>query len=334
MNKQENTKLVKLNINTFFERILSGSFAGAFSRTLTAPLELAKIQQQNKHIPLSSISGVWREEGIRGLFKGNGLNCARIAPQLAINYTVYETIQDYWKKYNQSRNRDDQNISVMNTTQHLFSGAISGAVSISAIYPMETIRTRLSLQSSSTKGTGLLYTGVFDAFRKIPMRQLYGGLGTSIVGFAPFNGILFASKNFYHSTLDHFLFQQKQRMDLYPYYSFTYQTNGEILANIFNTVYENKDSILSLVSGGLSGMTAITITYPTDLIRRRLQTQTFANTPKYNGAVDCVRKIIRNEGVAGLYSGIRPSYQKLLLSMSIQFWCIDQVMSVLNNRKN
>ena len=33
---------------------------------------------------------MWREEGMRGLFRGNGTNCARIVPNSAVKFFAYE----------------------------------------------------------------------------------------------------------------------------------------------------------------------------------------------------------------------------------------------------
>ena len=69
-------------------------------------------------------------------------------------------------------------------------------------------------------------------------------------------------------------------------YSSYYYINKQIK----DTKYDSK-----LVSGGLSGLFAITFTYPTDLIRRRLQLQGFDNSvPKYNGIFDTIRKIYKD----------------------------------------
>jgi len=64
--------------------------SGVISRTLTAPLELYKIQRQNAFIPNSTIRDVLKKEGIQYLWKGNGTNCMRVFPQTAINYGVFE----------------------------------------------------------------------------------------------------------------------------------------------------------------------------------------------------------------------------------------------------
>ncbi|XP_047089009.1 mitochondrial adenine nucleotide transporter ADNT1-like [Lolium rigidum] len=67
------------------------------SRTAVAPLERLKIllQVQNPHSikyngTVQGLKYIWRTEGLRGLFKGNGTNCARIVPNFAVKFFSYE----------------------------------------------------------------------------------------------------------------------------------------------------------------------------------------------------------------------------------------------------
>lgn len=51
---------------------------------------------------------------------------------------------------------------------------------------------------------------------------------------------------------------------------------------------------------------------PFEIIKVRLQTQS-KEAPQYSGIVDCLTKIIKNEGPLALYKGICFSIQALLL---------------------
>ena len=44
----------------------------------------------------SSLLLIWREEGLRGYFKGNGTNVMRIVPYVAVQFAAYE---EYKKVY-------------------------------------------------------------------------------------------------------------------------------------------------------------------------------------------------------------------------------------------
>ncbi|XP_017854114.2 LOW QUALITY PROTEIN: mitochondrial magnesium exporter 1, partial [Drosophila busckii] len=65
--------------------------------------------------------------------------------------------------------------------------------------------------------------------------------------------------------------------------------------------------VKSFIAGGVGGMCSVITGYPLDTIKVRLQTMplpTVGQTPRYKGVIDCAVKIIRHEGVRGLYRGI------------------------------
>jgi len=250
------------------ENIIIGGLSGMISRTATAPLELVKIQQQNKFVPYSNVKDVIRKEGLRGLWKGNLSNCVRIFPQMGINYGMY----------NIAKNTIDKTSIKNDNLKNFISGSMAGTIAMTAVYPLENIRSRLSLQTNKNH-----YSGIVDVFKKTPLRTLYYGLRMSIYGYTPYNGLSFM-------------------------------------------FYENmkKREYNKLVSGGLAGVFAVSFTYPTDLIRRRLQIQGLdPSVPKYNGIVDCVKKIYKYEGIRGFYRGLIPCYIKIFPSLGIQFYMLD-----------
>jgi len=36
---------------------------------------------------------MWKEEGFRGFMRGNGINCLRIVPYSAVQFTTYEQLK-------------------------------------------------------------------------------------------------------------------------------------------------------------------------------------------------------------------------------------------------
>ncbi|KAJ5715929.1 uncharacterized protein N7483_013110 [Penicillium malachiteum] len=60
--------------------------------------------------------------------------------------------------------------------------------------------------------------------------------------------------------------------------------------------------------GSIAGAFGAFMVYPIDLVKTRMQNQR-SNRPGerlYNNSIDCARKVIRNEGFTGLYSGVIP----------------------------
>ena len=74
----------------------------------------------------------------------------------------------------------------------------------------------------------------------------------------------------------------------------------------------------------MAGITAISITYPTDLIRRRLQMQSFSpEVPRYSGILDSIQKILQSDGFFGFYRGLSISYIKTFPTLAIQFYTLE-----------
>ena len=73
---------------------------------------------------------------------------------------------------------------------------------------------------------------------------------------------------------------------------------------------ETPGLLTKILAGMTSGALAITVANPTDVVKIRLQAQSRSSDPtqkKYNGAIDCYRKIIAADGVAGLWVGVFPN---------------------------
>ena len=75
----------------------AGGMAGAVSRTVVSPLERLKILFQVQSVGRDEYKGsvgkalrkIWREEGWRGMMRGNGTNCIRIVPYSAVQFGSY-----------------------------------------------------------------------------------------------------------------------------------------------------------------------------------------------------------------------------------------------------
>ncbi len=107
------------------------------------------------------------------------------------------------------------------------------------------------------------------------VKALYRGLPATAFGVAPYVGINFAAY--------------------------------EALRGII-TPPEKKTVVRKLACGALAGSLSQTLTYPCDLLRRKMQvTGMNALGVKYNGAIDAFFTIIRQEGVLGLYKGLWPN---------------------------
>ncbi|KAK4452466.1 calcium-binding mitochondrial carrier protein [Podospora aff. communis PSN243] len=68
-------------------------------------------------------------------------------------------------------------------------------------------------------------------------------------------------------------------------------------------------SSYGFVLGSIAGAFGAFMVYPIDLVKTRMQNQRGGANPGqrlYNNSIDCFRKVVRNEGFRGLYSGVLP----------------------------
>nr|XP_048319412.1 mitochondrial adenine nucleotide transporter ADNT1-like isoform X1 [Ziziphus jujuba var. spinosa] len=131
--------------------LIAGGVAGGVSRTAVAPLERLKIllQVQNPHSKkyngtVQGLKYIWRTEGLRGLFKGNGTNCARIIPNSAVKFYSYEQAsKGILLLYRQQSGNEEAQLTPL---LRLGAGACAGIIAMSATYPMDLVRGRLTVQ--------------------------------------------------------------------------------------------------------------------------------------------------------------------------------------------
>jgi len=68
----------------------------------------------------------------------------------------------------------------------------------------------------------------------------------------------------------------------------------------------------SLICGSMAGLLSSTLTFPLDLVRRRMQLEGRRGAQiKYDSYASVVRAVYRRQGLLGFYQGILPEYYKV-----------------------
>jgi len=129
------------------------------------------------------------------------------------------------------------------------------------------------------------------------VRALYRGMVTTAVGVAPYVGINFAAYEFFRGII---------------------------------TPPGRSSAWRKLSCGALAGSISQTLTYPFDVLRRKMQVAGMKDTSvKYNGALDALSSVIRTEGLAGLYRGLWPNLLKVAPSIATSFFTYELVKEFL-----
>jgi solute carrier family 25 phosphate transporter 23/24/25/41 len=180
----------------------AGGVAGAVSRTVVSPLERLKILMQIQSVGRDAykmsvgqaLGKMWKEEGWRGFMRGNGTNCIRIVPYSAIQFSSYNF---YRRTFFEAYPGAD-----LAPLTRLVCGGIAGITSVFFTYPLDIVRTRLSIQSASfaelshkpQQLPGMWATLVHMYKTEGGVGALYRGIIPTVAGVAPY--VRFRNKNY------------------------------------------------------------------------------------------------------------------------------------------
>ncbi|PAA79386.1 hypothetical protein BOX15_Mlig005458g1, partial [Macrostomum lignano] len=225
-----------------WKTLVSGGLAGAVSRSATAPLDRLKVAWQasagskDSHGAKASmwrgIAGMVTEGGVASLWRGNGVNCIKIAPESAIKFLAYETYKGLIV---------GESKRPVQLHEKFVAGALAGATAQTLIYPLEVLKTRMCLRKTGQ------YSSLFDCARKVYAEGgaaiFYRGYVPNMLGILPYAGIDLA---------------------LYETFKQTYQKwRGNESGS--PPIY------VSLVAGAVSSVCGQVATYPLALVRTKLQ---------------------------------------------------------------
>ncbi|CAL9187946.1 unnamed protein product [Musa hybrid cultivar] len=172
-------------------RLFGGGLAGITAASMTYPLDLVRtrLAAQTNTMYYRGIShalyAICRDEGIRGLYKGLGATLLGVGPNIAISYSVYETLRSHW----QVERPYDSPVLVS-----LACGSLSGVASSTVTFPLDLVRRRKQLEGAA--GRACVYkSGIFGTLRHIirteGFRGLYRGIMPEYYKVVPGVGIVF-----------------------------------------------------------------------------------------------------------------------------------------------
>ncbi|KAL3523903.1 hypothetical protein ACH5RR_016737 [Cinchona calisaya] len=290
-------------------QLLAGGVAGAVGKTCTAPLARLTIlfQLQGMHSEVGSLkkASIWqearriiREEGFRAFWKGNLVTIAHRLPYSSISFYAFERYKNLLQLIWGVESRGES-IST-DLFIRLVGGGLAGITAASVTYPLDLVRTRLAAQTNV-----MYYRGIWHALCTISKEEgasaLYKGLGATLLGVGPNLAISFS----------------------------VYDT-----ARTLWQYHRPDDStvLVSLGCGSVSGIASSTVTFPLDLLRRRMQLEGAGGQPRVykTGIYGTFRHIFKTEGFRGLYRGILPEYYKVVPSVSIVFMTYEKLKQLLS----
>ena len=259
----------------FLLDFLAGGVSGFIAKTFTAPIEFVKLVLQNQDCDPRVLSGelprcngifdcvvrTVREDGVLALWNGNTVNVLRYFPTQWINFTLTDTIKNLFPQFDPKENFWRW------WGVNMFSGSLTGAVSLFFVYPFDYARTRLVTDRDK-------FSSMAGCIAKTGL-GCYDGFAVSLAGLPMFRATYFAVND------------------------------GLVARNPYQKRTDFRGLLSKFFCAQIAALASAYTSYPFDTVRRRLQRQ--SELPRalrhYDGNVDCCRKIYREEGVSGFFKG-------------------------------
>eukprot|EP00897_Mesotaenium_endlicherianum_P004378 jgi/Mesen1/3969/ME000210S03204 len=291
--KQKQTNVGRKLRGGVAEQLLCGAFAGVVSRTAVAPLDLIRTHLITGHTTAAAgktvgaiFKTVTERDGWRGLFRGNGVNCLRVAPNKAIELCAYEMLK-------RTLCKDDHPLQKIASP---IAGGLAGMAGTLATYPLELMRTRISVQPH-------LYDGLLPTFFKIVREEgpsaLYRGLTPSLLGVFPY------------AATNYFVYDRLRTM----YKRATKRASVPPGANF--------------LCGAIAAAASSGVTFPLEVARRQLQMGHMASAVSNMNGPQVLAHIYRTEGFAAIYRGLGTTWLKLVPAAGISFVCYEAAKRTL-----
>eukprot|EP00047_Mylnosiga_fluctuans_P011227 m.20131 g.20131 ORF g.20131 m.20131 type:complete len:289 (+) comp3504_c0_seq1:136-1002(+) len=216
------------------------------------------------------------------LIAGNGAQMVRVFPYAAVQFYSYERYRQILPRM---FGRETEVLRFL-------SGSLAGVSAVCLTYPLDLVRARLAFQV-----TTVYYKGIVEAIRIIAKEEgvkgFYKGVAPTIMGMIPYAGVSF------------FVFGSiKQHMMQYPHL----RKDPHRLKTAYN-----------MAAGAAAGIMAQTLSYPLDVVRRRMQIDR-SETPHYRSTLHALKAIYTEHGLyKGLFRGLSINWIREAPQIAVAF---------------
>lgn len=264
-----------------FEHLLAGVSGGVTSTLVLHPLDLLKIRfaVNDGHLSVrpqynglvNAVTSIFREEGIRGFYRGVTPNCWGAGTAWGCYFLFYDSIKTWLLEGNSTRQ--------LGPGKHMLAAAEAGFLTLIITNPIWVVKTRMCLQCAGVDmnvPAYKRYSSMVDGLAKV---YRYEGVGGLYKGFVP--GMFGVS----HGALQFMAYEEMKKLYIRHY---------NLCPDRHLTTVEY------LTIAALSKLFAASVTYPYQVLRARLQDQ-FTD---YKGLIDVISKTWRYERLRGFYKGL------------------------------
>jgi solute carrier family 25 protein 16 len=311
------------------------------AKTVVGPLDRVKILFQTSNPNFAKYAGKWsglpvaiREiyltNGVRGLFQGHSATLLRIFPYAGIKFLAYEQLRAFFIPTKQHET----------PIRRFVSGSSAGMFSVFFTYPLEVIRVRLAFETregerntlrsicrkiynehpqpgnhhpSSAVGAATTHA-VETVVPRSGLPNFFRGFTPTLLGMIPYAGASFLA----HDTMSDLL----RHPALAPYTTLPHTQREE------TDISSHKPAQLrywaELSSGGFAGFVSQTVSYPLEVVRRRMQVGGVVGDGRRLGMSEVAKRIYVEKGLRGFFIGLTIGYAKVIPMAATAFYVYER----------
>ncbi|XP_051897313.1 calcium-binding mitochondrial carrier protein SCaMC-2-like [Pristis pectinata] len=280
--------------------LIAGGTAGAISRTVTAPFDRLRVLMQvystreNKIKISSGIRQMIAEGGFSSMWRGNLTNIIKICPELAIKFMAYEELKELIAA-------DPENLGMK---ERFLAGSMAGAVSQSATYPAEMMKTRMMLRRTGEPRE--LYAHVRNIFMYEGFSTFFRGYVPNIMGIIPYAGIDLA----------------------------VYETLKNLWIQRYTTGNERPHILLVVGSASASNVVGQLASYPLMVLHTHMQAEVIEKGKRKPRLREYFWNILTRDGLPGFYRGFTANMIKAIPSVCISYIMYEYLKTNLGLRSH
>ena len=174
---------------------------------ITAPFErvkvLLQIQGQKQLAPgekprysggLDVVRQLYKEGGIRSVFRGSAMTLARDGPGSAAYFATYE----YIKRYMTPKDANGKPSGDLSLTAVMTAGGAAGVAMWIPVFPIDTIKSRLQ----SAEGRPTIGGVVSGLYKSNGLKAFFPGMGPAMARAVPANAATFLGVELAHQAMN------------------------------------------------------------------------------------------------------------------------------------
>ncbi|KDN52616.1 mitochondrial carrier [Tilletiaria anomala UBC 951] len=325
---------VKFQVDTRPVRPLSLSFP---SLSLTHVLTGGRVGREIAQ----SLSGIVREHGWTGLYRGLGPNVIGNSTSWGLYFLWYTMIKEAMSNGQLSLASASSSAPVkLSASQHLLAASVSGAATALLTNPIWVVKTRMFATPPPPRRSSQCATiitprsmqhyrntldGLVSIYRNEGIRGWYKGGGLALVGVS--NGAIQFTA---YEQLKKWRSRVAMRRNLRQSGPHAATAQDDKLIPEGGVKLSNTEYILL---SGASKIAAIFLTYPYQVVRSRIQNFPVASSPtftttaaSYTSIPDCIRKTYTHEGgLRAFYKGLTANCVRVLPGTCVTFVVYEQI---------